>query len=118
MNISIINPILKEQINEITNNKNPLIPFEVKKKGNDEYFITISLEPTIIANSPFDSKQNYEFLIYIQKNYPYNPPRLYCITDFQFKCRKSLIHNPAGFNHCFKVAEGCNNFFCWKRHPS
>ena len=32
MNISIINPILKEQINEITNNKNPLIPFEIKKK--------------------------------------------------------------------------------------
>ena len=82
MSISIINPILKEQINEITNNKNPLIPFEIKKKGNDEFFISISLEPTIIANSPFDSKQNYEFLIYIQKNYPYNPPRLYCLTDF------------------------------------
>ena len=82
MSISVINPILKEQINEITNNKNPLIPFEIKKKGNDEYFITISLEPTIIANSPFDSKQNYEFILYIQKNYPYNPPRLYCLTDF------------------------------------
>ena len=76
------NNILKEQLEEITNNKNPLIPFEIKKKGNEEYFIIISLEPTIIANSPFDIKQDLEFLIYIQKNYPINPPRLYCLTDF------------------------------------
>jgi ubiquitin-protein ligase len=79
---STSNNILKEQLEEITNNKNPLIPFEIKKKGNEEYFIIISLEPTIIANSPFDIKQNLEFLIYIQKNYPINPPRLYCLTDF------------------------------------
>ena len=26
------NNILKEQLEEITNNKNPLIPFEIKKK--------------------------------------------------------------------------------------
>ena len=76
------NNILKEQLEEITNNKNPLIPFEIKKKGNEEYFIIISLEPTIIANSPFDIKKDLEFLIYIQKNYPLNPPRLYCLTDF------------------------------------
>ena len=31
------NNILKEQLEEITNNKNPLIPFEIKKKRNEEY---------------------------------------------------------------------------------
>lgn len=55
---------------------------KIIKIEKDEYHITLTIPPSLLLST--DVTTGIEFLLYIQCNFPFNPPRLFCLTPFAF----------------------------------
>lgn len=61
---------------------NSSILTKIIKIQKDEYNINLTILPNLLTST--DITIGIEFLLNIQHNFPFNPPRLYCLTPFSF----------------------------------
>ena len=74
---------IEEEIRSLSKN-NSLIPTTIKKIKRNDYYITVTISPTLLSSSPRPIKQEVYFLLHIDQTYPFNPPKLYCLTSFSY----------------------------------
>ena len=74
---------IEEEIKSLSKN-NSLIPTTIKKIKRNDYYITVTISPTLLSSSPRPIKQEVYFLLHIDQTYPFNPPKLYCLTSFSY----------------------------------
>jgi ubiquitin-protein ligase len=60
------------------------IRYTIQKTGGDEYYIHITIPVSLLMSSPFEFRSDIKFLLHLVHNYPFNPPKLFCLTTFSF----------------------------------
>ena len=74
---------LEDELKTLIQN-NSLIPTKTQRIKKDEYYITITITPTLLSASNIKIEKDIIFLLHIVHNYPFNPPKLYCLTTFSY----------------------------------
>ena len=74
---------LEDELKTLVQN-NSLIPTKTQRIKKDEYYITITITPPLLSASKIKIEKDITFLLHIVHNYPFNPPKLYCLTTFSY----------------------------------
>lgn len=74
---------LEDELKTLVQN-NSLIPTKTQRIKKDEYYITITITPPLLSASNIKIEKDITFLLHIVHNYPFNPPKLYCLTTFSY----------------------------------